>query len=142
IGNYVGEFAGLAGVRQSQDHIVRPDHPEIAVAGFDRVNELRRGACRSQRSSDLTADMTAFPHPGNDYPSLHRDAGVYGVCKSVVERLRQTFETADFGAYHSAGDVEIGIAKRPTAECRWLPRFGSRAGIDRHRKDPLLRWRG
>src|SRR6516162_3452078 len=80
--------------------------------------------------------MTAFPHPGDDYPSLHRDAGVYGVCEPLVERLCQTFETADFGAYHSAGDVEIGIAKRPMAECRWLWRLGSRAGIDRHRIDP------
>ena len=88
IGDDIGEFAGFAGIREGEDRIVGSDHAEIAVARFDGVNELRRGAGRGKCRRDLAGDMTAFADPRDDDPSLYRGAGIDGVLEPSAERFR------------------------------------------------------
>src|SRR5581483_8116967 len=60
------ELGRLARPGQRDDHVVRRDHAEIAVARFARMDEEGGRAGRGQRGCDLAADMARFAHAGDD----------------------------------------------------------------------------
>ena len=111
----VGQFAALAGIGQSEDRVLGADHAEVAVAGFRRMDELRRLAGRGQRRGDLARDMAALADPGHDQPAARRRAQIEGAPERAVERARQPFEPGDLGAQHAPADIEVASQRRPAS---------------------------
>ena len=89
------------------------------MAGFRRMDELRRLAGRCQCRGDLARDMAAFADPGHDQPAARRGAQVEGAPERAVEGARQPFETGDLGSHHTPADIEIASQRAcPIAFCR------------------------
>jgi len=82
----IPELARFAGIGQRQHHIRRHDHAEVAVARLARVNELRGRSGGRQGGSDLSRDMAALAHAGDDDAALRGVQGFEGVDEAVAER--------------------------------------------------------
>ncbi len=66
--DHVAKLGGLAGPGQGDQHVIRRDHAEIAMAGLGSMHEKRRGAGGGEGGGELAADMPALAHAGDDDP--------------------------------------------------------------------------
>ena len=93
VGDEVGEFRRLARPRQGDDHVVRLDHAEVAVARLAGMDVIGGRARRREGGRDLAADMAGLAHAGDDHPPLgrgeevdrRREGGAEGAAKPVHE---------------------------------------------------------
>jgi hypothetical protein len=70
VGQHVSKLHGLTGPREEDEHVVRCDHAEIAVAGFRRMHEIGGGASRCHGRRNLAANMPALANAGNDHTTV------------------------------------------------------------------------
>ena len=66
------ELGRLARPGERQDHVVRGDHAEIAVAGLGGVDEEGGRAGRGEGGGDLAADMAALADAADDHAAARR----------------------------------------------------------------------
>ncbi len=76
-----GEFFGLAGVGQGEEHIVARHHAEVAMAGLGRVHEISRRAGGGEGRRDFSAHMPRLAH------ARHHHAA--GTLQDALHRLRK-----------------------------------------------------
>ena len=60
--NEAQQFVGLAGVRDGQHHIAFRHYAQVAVIDVQRIDEERGRSRRSQRGSNLRADVATLAH--------------------------------------------------------------------------------
>ena len=84
-GQQDGELVALAAVADGQHHVLRGDHAQIAMAGFGRVHELRRGAGGGQRGGQLAADVTALAHAHDHHAPPAGQQALQGAGESRVD---------------------------------------------------------
>ena len=92
------QFSRVAGIGQDNQHIVRHQHPQIAVGRFGRMDIDSRGSGRRQRCRHLAANMARFAHAGNNDPSARRQDRFACCHKSIVERFGQFAQRFRFDA--------------------------------------------
>jgi hypothetical protein len=103
-----GQLVAFARIRDRQHDVAGGHHPEVAVAGFGRVDEHRRCAGRCQRRRNLAADVTALAHAHHDDAPAARKHRLHRIREAValarlqsdqrvgldVERCTRQFERA------------------------------------------------
>ena len=72
IADDVGKLAGFARPRQGEDHVLGPDHAEVAMAGFGRMDVMGGRAGRGQCRDDLAGHMARLAHAGDDDSAARR----------------------------------------------------------------------
>ncbi len=115
--NQQQHFGGFAGVGDRQQHVVARDHADVAMAGFGRMHEERRGAGGGERGGDLAGDMAGFAHAADDDAAVAFEADAAGARETRVESRHQRGDRAalDLESPASGGDqrgrigLELGI---------------------------------
>eukprot|EP01136_Pigoraptor_vietnamica_P039950 Opistho-1_new@11301 len=118
----VGQFEGLARVGQGDHRIGGRHHAEIAVAGFRRMDELRRGSGRGKGGGNLAGDVAAFAHAGDDDPAGHPRQQVQRLAHLAVELAGQAQQGFGFLAQDALGRGQP-IGRRSTALIFHSPAF-------------------
>jgi hypothetical protein len=112
VGDEVGEFGGLAGIRQGEDHVAGDDHAEIAVRGLGGMDEQRGGAGRGQRRGDLARDMAGLAHAGDHDAAGRTRHQLDRAGEPHVETGRQSLKSGSLRAQDGPGDVEVARVSR------------------------------
>ncbi len=100
------QFVAFAGIGQRNDHILRRDHAEIAVAGLARMHEVRGSAGAGHGRGDLARDVSRLAHAADDDPALAREDEVQRLQKLVVDTLHERLDGIGFDIQHLACKVE------------------------------------
>lgn len=64
------DLIGRARVRQRHNDVVAGDHAHVAMTGFGRVYEKRRGAGAGQGGGNFVTDMPRLAHADHDYAAF------------------------------------------------------------------------
>ncbi|MNV18898.1 hypothetical protein D3C71_1097380 [compost metagenome] len=75
-------FVGFTGVGQRNDHILRRDHPEIAVRRFTWMHEERGCSGTGKGRGHFAANVTRFAHP--HHHDFARTGEYFLACMSKV----------------------------------------------------------
>ena len=78
------------------------DHAEVAVAGFARMHEKRRGAGGRQGGGDLAADVPGLAHARHHHAAAAGQDQVHGVGKTGVEAGGRGTQGVGFDVEHLA----------------------------------------
>ena len=62
---HLQQFSGFSAVRQQQAHVLRCNHPEVAVQGIGGVEEQGHQADRRKSSRNLSGHDAAFADAGD-----------------------------------------------------------------------------
>jgi len=100
------DFGGGAGVRQRQHHVIAGDHAHVAMAGFGRVDEERRGAGARQGGGDLAADVAGLAHAEHHHAPLAGEDQLAGSGEFAVETGQQALDRFDFQADRALGRLD------------------------------------
>ena len=106
-GGHDGEqFVAFAGIGNRDEHVLRRDHAEIAVAGFARMHEIsgRAGAGHGRR--DLARDVPGLSHAADNDSSLAREDEVQGLQKVIVDALGKCPHSIGFNVQYLTCKVE------------------------------------
>ena len=120
VGDDVGQLARLAGLGQRQDHVVRADHAEVAVAGLGGMDEEGRRAGGGEGGGDLARHVAGLAHAGADDPALRRRTGCRPPRRRRRPGRRPGPQRLGLGGQHPAADGD-GVE---FAHCGWRERLG------------------
>lgn len=91
VGDEAQHLVGLAGVGECEHDVARLYHAEVAVVGFPRMEEERRGTGTGQRGGYLAAYQARLAHAGHYHFAVRGEYRADGffkiVCKAASERL-------------------------------------------------------
>ena len=122
------QFLGFAGVREREDQIAAAQHAEIAVQGFDRMQEAGGRAGGVHGGDDLAGDDAGFAET-SDGDAVARSCCLRDQREGVVER-----------AAHLAVDA-VGEAGKCIGfhanEAGWA-RYGIGGACSRHGREPAI----
>ena len=115
--NQQQDFRGFSGIGNRQQDVVARDHADVAMTGFGRMNEKRRGAGGGERGGDLAGDMAGFAHAADDDAAVAFEADAAGAREPRVESRHQGGNRAalDLESQASGGDqcgridLELGV---------------------------------
>ena len=106
-GGHDGEqLVAFAGIGQRDDHVLRGDHAEIAVAGFARMHEIGGRAGAGHGRGDLARDVAGLAHAADDDASLAGEDEVQRLQKIVVDALRERPNGIGFDVQYLTCKVE------------------------------------
>ena len=129
IGDEIGKLGRLPRPGKRQNHILRRDHAEIAVACLGRMHELGRRSGGRKRGGDLLPDMAALAHAGHDDPALaaqHQLRRLFEVLRKPIgqcgpQRLHPLDLAADAAFRHGRRHETCMQACGPAARARGSP---------------------